>query len=351
MKAAARREPGRPRERLLERLLERLFRPIELDGRSLPSIGVLVLAIVGASFLVVAATSFWFAPTDEAAYWRAGERLLAGAPLYDPTARPDLAWAYWYPPPMAQLLAPLTPFFSESLFTTAWTVLLLGCLWWLGGRNVLVALALIAFLPVAVEFRTRNAHLVIAVLLILGLRRSPLFWIPAAMLKISPGLGALYLIAARRYREAVLMVLVTLAVVAVSFVISPDAWRQFAEVVANRGGSSGGAFLPIPYPVRFAVGALLVAIGGWRNRAPSGAESGRVLGEAHASGEAGESPSSRVDRRVGEILFVVGVTIANPTLWVTALSLLVAIFPLMRRRPHPEPEPTVEVPGLLAAKA
>jgi len=31
------------------------------------------------------------------------------------------------------------------------TALLLACLWWLGGRNLLVGLALIAFLPVAVE--------------------------------------------------------------------------------------------------------------------------------------------------------------------------------------------------------
>jgi peptidoglycan/LPS O-acetylase OafA/YrhL len=56
-----------------------------------------------------------------------------------------------------------------------WIVLLLACLWWLGGRDPLTAVALIAFLPVAVELPARNIHLVLAVLAVLALRRSPLF--------------------------------------------------------------------------------------------------------------------------------------------------------------------------------
>ena len=83
----------------------------------------------------------------------------------------------------------MTAVLSADGFAVVWTALLLGCLWWLGGRNVLVALALIAFLPVAVELRVRNVHLVIAVLAVLALRRSWAFWIPATAIKITPVLG------------------------------------------------------------------------------------------------------------------------------------------------------------------
>ena len=47
---------------------------------------------------------------DEYAYWLAGARLAAGEPLYDLAAAPNTPFAYWYPPPLAQVLAPLTSF-------------------------------------------------------------------------------------------------------------------------------------------------------------------------------------------------------------------------------------------------
>src|SRR6185369_13767093 len=121
-------------------------------------------------------------------------------------------YAYWYPPPLAQVLAPLTAFLSADAFSVLWTALLLICLWWLGGRNVLVALALIAFLPVAVELRVRNVHLLIAVLAVLALRRHWAFWIPATALKITPVLGIGFLVAAGRWREAAKVALAGAAV-------------------------------------------------------------------------------------------------------------------------------------------
>jgi hypothetical protein len=61
--------------------------------------------------------------------------------------------------------------------------------------------------------------------------------------------------------------------------------------------------------VRFAVGAALALI------------AGRL---ALRASRASTSP------RWAESLLIVGLTVANPTLWVTALSLLVAIVPLWR---------------------
>ena len=290
-------------------LAGRLSAPIAVGARRFPPIWLVVLAAVGGSLLLILAATEWRHLNDEYAYWLAGARLASGAPLYDPTALPNTPYAYWYPPPLAQVLAPLTAFLSADAFSVLWTALLLICLWWLGGRNVLVALALIAFLPVAVELRVRNIHLVIAVLAVLALRRSSLFWIPAAALKITPVLGLAYLAAAQRWRETILAGLVGLGVLVVSFVAAPGAWQQFVDIVGLRAGTDGGSVFPIPFAVRFAIGAALVVV------------AGRL---ALRASRAGTSP------RWAEALLIVALTLANPTLWVTALSILVAIVPLWR---------------------
>jgi hypothetical protein len=48
--------------------------------------------------------------------------------------------------------------------------------------------------------------------------------------------------------------------------------------------------------------------------------------------------------RLGEPVLVIAIVIANPTLWVTALSMLVAIVPLLR---SPAPEFRGSAPALL----
>lgn len=289
--------------------VRRLFEPVVVGSRRLPSVGLTFLATVGAVLLLVVATTEWRHVNDEHAYWLAGARLAAGQLLYDPGAAPNTPFAYWYPPPLAQLMAPITAILPSDTFSVLWTGLLLACLWWLGGRNPLVALALIAFLPVAVELRVRNVHLVIAVLVVLALRRSWAFWIPAAAIKITPVLGCAYLVAAGRWRDAVKVGVAGLAVLAVSIVLGPDAWRQFLDVVGARAGTDGGSLVAIPFAVRFGAGAVIAV--------------GAGLLAARAT-NLGRSPLA------AEILLVVGLTLANPTLWATAFSILVAIVPLWR---------------------
>ena len=292
----------------------RLITPVVLGSRRLPSPAVVGLAAIGAVLLVVVATTAWQLPTDEHAYWLAAQRFASGGSMYDPTTVPgDTGYGYYYPPPLAQLLAPFTSLISSDMFSAIWTVVLLACLWWLGGRDPLTALALIAFLPVAVELRARNIHLVLAVLAVLALRRSALFWIPATAIKVSPVMGVVYLLAGRRWREAIAVLALGAAVLAVSALLAPGAWRDFFDVVVVRAGTSGASIFPIPFPIRFA-GALLLAV---------------VAGLAAARGRP----------RVGEPLLICSIVVANPTLWVTALSLLIAIVPLWRSAATPAPEP------------
>lgn len=280
-------------------LLSRLFaRPVRAGRLTLPPPGLVVLAAIGGLLLLTVATLRWGGLQDEHAYWLGAQRLAAGHALYDPTADPATPYAYWYPPVLAQVLAPFTPFVPDLAFSLAWTALLIGCLVYLADRRLLVALAMVAFVPVAVELWFRNIHLLIAALAVLALRRWPVAWVPAAAIKLTPVIGVAFLVAARRYRAAGIVTLVGLAVLAVSVALSPDAWRQFFDVAAARGASSGASLVPIPFPVRFAVALALAVVGG------------------------------RVGGRAGEILLVLGLVIGNPTLFTTSLSLLVALVPV-----------------------
>jgi hypothetical protein len=307
---------------LVARLVERRV----VAGRSLPPPILLVLAAIGAFLLLVVATTSWAAGTDEQAYWRAATHFAAGASMYDPTATPgDASFGYWYPPPLAQVLAPFTAFISADVFSVLWTALLLACLWWIGGRDVLVALALIAFLPVAVELRVRNVHLLLAVLVVLALRRSWAFWIPATAIKVAPILGVVYLASARRWREAVWVAALGLVVLLASVLLAPAAWQDFLALVVPQAGSSGASIVPIPFPVRLALGAALAV----------------VAGQLALRGRA----------RAGEITLVIALIAANPTLWVTALSLLVTIVPLWRTSGSQRMAGSQDMPGSQAIRA
>jgi len=277
------------------------------EGWDARRVALVVTAAVGAAFLLIVAVNRWGVPSDEQAYWLAAQRLVAGQPLYDPAAVPGTPYAYWYPPPLAQVLAPFTLFVPDLVYMVAWTVLLLGCLFWLADRRLLVALAMVAFPPVAIELWYRNIHLVVAVLVVLALRRSVLFWVPAVAIKVTPVIGVAYLVAARRYRDAALVAVVGGVVLAISVLLSPDAWSQFVSEVLVRGGTSGSSLVPVPFVLRFAVAAALAATGG------------------------------RVGGRWGEVALIVALVVGNPTLWMTAFSLLIAIVPLWRSARDPAP--------------
>ena len=285
-----------------ERLHQFFREPIAIGDRRLPPAGTTLLAATGGILLLVVAWYRWAVPSDEFAYWLAAERLLVGQALYDPNAVPGAPYAYWYPPPLAQVLAPFTLVIPDGVFVAAWTALLLGCLWYLGGRHPLTALALVAYPFVAVELWFRNVHLVLAVLIVLALRRSPMFWIPATAIKVTPVLGLVYLATAGRWRSAAVVAAVGVGVLAVSVVVSPAAWTDFVTIVLSQGTTSGSSLIPVPYPLRIGAAIGLAALAG------------------------------RLGGLRGEVVLVVALVVGNPTLWATALSLLVAIVPLARER-------------------
>ena len=283
--------------------LRRLFAdPLPIGRWTLPPIGLVVLAALGAMVLLVVAGSRWSVPNDEHAYWLAGQRLLNGQPLYDPTASSNTPFAYWYPPVVAQVMAPISAVLPSEVFSALWTLLLLGCLLWLAGGRPLVFLALFVFLPVASELGFRNVHLVLAVLIVLAIRRWPALFAAGAAIKFSPGLGIVYLAAGGRWRQAAIATLVGLAILGVSVVISPAAWAQFVDVLRSRGPADASSFVAVPYWLRATVGLVLTVT------------------------------AARIRPRWGEPLLVVALVVALPTLWFTALSTLTALVPILRPR-------------------
>jgi hypothetical protein len=265
---------------------------------------LVVLAAIGAVLLLVVAVYRWGTPADEHAYWLAADRLLHGLPLYDPNATIVTPYAYLYPPPLAQALVLVVAIVPSWLFSILWTAGMLVALWWLAGRDILWTLALVAFPPVAAEFWFRNVNLFLAVLVVLGLRRWAGWFAVGAAIKVSPGLGIPYIALRGRWRDAAISLAVGLAILAVSVSLSLADWQAYMAFLTANGPMGQSSFVPIPFLVRALAALVIVVI------------------------------ASRLDERRGDVLCVVAITLALPSLWFAGLSVLVACVALARDREH-----------------
>jgi hypothetical protein len=230
-----------------------------------PPIWLVGAAAGGLVLWAVVALTFWTKDGgDGLAYWLAGQRLVAGLPLYDMHATSVTPFAYWYPPVLAQVLAPFTAFVPQPVFVWGWLALTVTALWQLVERRLALLAAAPLFLPIALELWFRNVHLLIALVVVLGLRGR--WWLLAlgAVVKLAPGVAAVYLFAAGRRREALLVIALGLVICAASALLAPDAWRGWIDVMVGRDAAAGGAgILPIPYVVR--LGAA-IAVAAWAGR-------------------------------------------------------------------------------------
>ena len=93
-----------------------------------------------------------------------------------------------------------------------------------------------------------------------------------------------------------------LALLVISVALSPDAWRQYLDILASRGPTDVSGLLPVPYLARAVTGLVLALV------------------------------AARLEPRMGEPLLVIAIVVALPTLWMAALSTLIAIVPVVRQR-------------------
>lgn len=175
--------------------------------------------------------------------------------------------AYLYGPvfvPLGALLG-LLPY---PVFLVGWTALLLCVLAWLG-RGVAAVLFLVPF--VAFEVLSGNINLLLAGALVIGLSR-PAAWAFVLLAKVTPGVCLLWFVGRRDWRSVAIAVGVTVAIVGVSLVVAPEAWREWLGRLAVEGARAEPgpwAALAGPLWARLAIAAgISLAAGVWGVRWP-----------------------------------------------------------------------------------
>ena len=203
--------------------------------------------------------------------------------------------AYPYSPAFLQLLEPIR-LLPWQAFLAVWAAMLLGALVAITGPR-LILLGLVWF--GLMEAWGGNIELLVALAILLGFRW-PAAWSFVLLTKIAPGVGLLWFAVRREWRSLAIALVATAVVVAVSFVLLPDAWRRWPQVLANNVGKNGTwAAVPIPFLVRLPFAVALIVWGALRNQ---------------------------------RWVVPIGSMLALPALWYGGLSIALAALPLVGAR-------------------
>lgn len=198
--------------------------------------------------------------------------------------------AYPYSPAFAQLVYPLN-LLPWPAFVGAWTAILIGAVVLLTGPE----LFLVGLAAGAMEIAGGNVSLLLALAIVAGFRW-PWTWAFVLLTKITPGVGLLWFALRREWRNLGIALAATAGVVVVSFLLMPDAWLDWFELLAANTGKDGTwAAVPVPLIVRGPIGVALIAWGARRNQ---------------------------------RWTVPVGAMLCLPALWYGSLSMLLGVIPL-----------------------
>lgn len=233
------------------------------------------------------------AGTDALAYWQAGRAILDGSALY--AGDPGATAAYLYSPLFAQLVAPASLLPSVA-FVWLWRLLEVGCLRLVLGSWARAGLAILVFPPVLIELAFGNVNLVVAAVCALAMRgRAAATSVPLAVKLTGLPLVPLAFVADRRGFLAGLVV--AALAVGISILVAPGPWADFAAFLGRAPEPTWWTNLSRGTPLlpRLVLAlALGVAAIRWRRLAP------------------------------------IAVVIGLPIVWLTSLSILVAVAAPLR---------------------
>ena len=261
----------------------RYARPV---GYGLIIAGLLFLAYL---FVVVAPQVQTFGH-DAFAYWNVS--------LPDPYSIPwlDLG-GFFYAPPVA-LLFDWFDVVDWWVFSFLWLMLLVGSVIWMGWSPLWI-LAGLALPPVALELYGGNIHILLAVAIVLGFSH-PWTWSFVLLTKPSAGVGLLWFVVRREWRNLGIALGSTAVLCVVAFVLMPSLWHDWiTAIVDNLGTAAPANAVPVPLWLRLILSALLVVWG------------------------------ARTDRRW---TVVVAAMLALPALWFGSFAMLIGVIPEIRRR-------------------
>ena len=270
-------------------LRERLGRVRLSSFETPPWVGI-VIAVVAWALIV------WFSE-PWGRLWGTGQdaRCYYQATLADPYLHSE--WndpiAYVYSPAFLQLVSPLTALPWQA-FMAVWTALLIGAVRFLTGPRLLAAGLLFPF--TAMEVAGGNVSLLLAVAIFIGFRW-PWAWSLVLLTKITPGIGLLWFAVRGEWRNLAIALAATAAIAAVSFVLLPQQWRDWVDVVVGNAGKGGTwASVPVPLWVRLPIAVAVVVWGARTDRAWT---------------------------------VPVAAMLALPALWYGGISMLIAAIPLL----------------------
>jgi hypothetical protein len=200
---------------------------------------------------------------DAGAYWAA----TPGALYQVNWSAPESGRAaFLYSPAFADALTPLR-LLPERVFTGLWQLALVAVLAaTIGGWSLLVLLAAVPFLAfglspalafVASDIAHGNIHVLLGAVAVFGVRW-PALWAVVLLSKVTPGVGLIWFVARREWRNLAVALGVTAAIAGASFVYRPSDWADWIGfLLANYGHEPGYGTVPIPLPVRLAMSAAL----------------------------------------------------------------------------------------------
>ena len=240
-------------------------------------------------FFVVQGEHPWeFWGVDARAYW--------GIDLAHPYADSAVGELsnYLYSPVFAQLLAPFSALQFEVFFVL-WTTVSVVLLVWLVKPWPWVVPMLL--LPIVYELCVGNIHFLLAAAFVVVLR-APAVWAFPLLTKVAPGIGLLWFLFRREWRNLSIAIVATVAVAGLSAALAPALWHDWWELLRRSVMDRQvveGAYLGITVWLRlpFAVGIIF-----W---------------------------GARTDRHW---TVPIGVLLAMPILWINVFSLLLAVVPL-----------------------
>lgn len=247
---------------------------------------------LGYLFLFVAPSMQTFGH-DAYAYWKVD--------LPDPYAIPwQELGSFNYAPPVA-LVFDWFDLVDWWVFSFLWLMLLIGSVIWIGWRPLWI-LAAFAYPMVATELYGMNIHLLLPVAIVLGFRH-PWTWSFVLLTKPTAGIGLLWFVVRREWGQLGVALGSTAVLCVVSFVLAPDLWPAWIDVlVGNVGTAVPANAIAVPLWLRLAIAAVIVAWG------------------------------ARTDRRW---TVIVASTVALPALWIGSLAMLVGVIATQRDDTRP----------------
>jgi len=164
---------------------------------------------------------------------------------------------------------------------------------WMSGRSWYWVLPLP---PVLFDIIVGNVHILYAAAIVLGFR-FPWTWSLMLLTKVTPGIGLLWFAVRREWRALAIALAVTAAIVALSWLMVPDLWRQWLDLLLahEQGDVPPLALVRAPLWMRLAVAAVVIVWGALTDR---------------------------------PWVLPIALLIAQPVIWLAGLSILVGILPL-----------------------